>query len=238
MRRYSAFAILFLAFAAAHCFAQYGTFSGRIVLDHAADSGHENKRDNSNVVVWLTPKSVPSAGNISVRNTGPFSLTQKDKRFIPELLVVPVRSGIEFPNRDPFFHNVFSLFEGKRFDLGLYQAGETRSVRFDREGVSYIFCNIHPEMHAVVIALATPFFTVSNKLGSFTINNLPSGEYTLRVWSERALPDSLQKLEQTVKVSGHDFILPTLHLEEARLVAEHKNKFGKDYDRTPPTPIY
>jgi plastocyanin len=238
MRRYSAFAILFFAFAAGHGFAQYGTFSGRIVLEHATDSGHENKQDNSNVVVWLTPKNLSSAGHIPFRNTGPFSLTQKDKRFIPELLVVPVGSSIEFPNRDPFFHNVFSLFEGKRFDLGLYQAGETRSVRFDREGVSYVFCNIHPEMHAVVMALASPFFAVTDKRGSFAIHNAPAGEYTLRVWSERALPNSLQKLEQTVRVSGRDFILPTLHLEEARLVAEHKNKFGKDYDRTPPTPIY
>ena len=68
------------------------------------------------------------------------------------MLVVPVGSVVAFPNRDPFFHNVFSLFEGKRFDLGLYEAGSTRDVLFDKPGVSYIFCNIHAEMSAVVIA--------------------------------------------------------------------------------------
>ena len=66
---------------------------------------------------------------------------------------------VQFPNHDPFFHNVFSLFEGKRFDLGLYEAGSSRNVSFDRPGISYIFCNIHAEMSAVVIAcrlLTTP----------------------------------------------------------------------------------
>jgi len=65
------------------------------------------------------------------------------------VLVVPVGSVVDFPNHDPFFHNVFSLFDGKRFDLGLYEAGATNSVRFDRLGVSFLFCNIHPEMSAV-----------------------------------------------------------------------------------------
>ena len=76
--------------------------------------------------------------------------------FTPHILVVPVGSVVRFPNADPFFHNVFSLFDGKRFDLGLYEAGSTKEVTFSREGLSYIFCNIHPEMSAVVISLSTP----------------------------------------------------------------------------------
>jgi plastocyanin len=89
---------------------------------------------------------------------GSFTLLQKNKMFTPHLLVVPVGSSVAFPNADPFFHNVFSLFDGRRFDLGLYEAGSTRSVVFSREGVSYIFCDIHSEMSAVVIALATPYY--------------------------------------------------------------------------------
>jgi hypothetical protein len=80
-------------------------------------------------------------------------LVQKNKSFEPHILVIPAGSMVEFPNHDPFFHNVFSLFEGKRFDLGLYEAGTSRMVRFDRPGISYIFCNIHPEMSAVIITL-------------------------------------------------------------------------------------
>ena len=66
--------------------------------------------------------------------------------FEPHLLIIPLGSTVSFPNLDPFFHNVFSQFNGKRFDLGLYEAGSTRDVRFDHEGVSYLFCNIHPEI--------------------------------------------------------------------------------------------
>ena len=85
----------------------------------------------SNVIVWLTPvgSPPPPAPVIHPR------LAQKNKRFEPHLLVVPVGTVVEFPNQDPFFHNVFSLYKGQRFDLGLYEAGSSRSVRFDRPGV-------------------------------------------------------------------------------------------------------
>src|SRR5258708_4272745 len=83
-------------------------------------------------------------------------LVQRNKSFDPHILVVPVGSMVEFPNRDPFFHNVFSLFEGKRFDLGLYEAGTSRMVRFDRLGISYIFCNFHPQLNSLVITIPPP----------------------------------------------------------------------------------
>src|SRR2546430_5669857 len=111
-------------------------------------------------------------------------LVQKNKSFEPHVLVVPVGSLVEFPNRDPFFHNVFSLFEGKRFDLGLYESGTTRSLRFDRPGISYLFCNIHPEMSAVIIALDTPYYASSNAGGQIAIPNVPVGQYMLHVWRE------------------------------------------------------
>ena len=104
------------------------------------------------MVVWLTPLK-PDGRPAATGHPGPFRLVQKDKMFTPHLLVVPTGTSVEFPNEDPFFHNVFSLFNGQRFDLGLYESGTSRAVRFDREGVSYIFCNIHPEMGAVVLAL-------------------------------------------------------------------------------------
>src|ERR1039458_5666431 len=93
---------------------------------------------------------------------------------------------VEFPNLDLFFHNVFSQFNGKRFDLGLYEAGSTKDVRFDHEGVSYIFCNIHPEMGAVIITLATPYFSVSAGSGHIALHNIPEGTYELHVWAEGA----------------------------------------------------
>ena len=101
------------------------------------------EKDASKVVVWLVPlDAVHPVRAISERPH--YRLVQRNKRFEPDLLVVPVGSVVDFPNADPWFHNVFSLYRGKRFDLGLYQAGSQRSVRFDRIGPSYLFCNIHP----------------------------------------------------------------------------------------------
>src|SRR5438045_5108518 len=106
------------------------------------------------------------------------TLTQKGKMFEPHLLVVQVGSVVDFPNRDPFFHNVFSLFDGKRFDLGLYEAGSSRDVRFNKPGISYIFCNIHPEMSAVVISLDTPYYALASPEGELVVPHVPPGKYT------------------------------------------------------------
>jgi plastocyanin len=123
----------------------------QLVAVFAGNSTNKSEKFPS-AVIWLEPVQA-----IAPSPPGKFTLLQKNKTFTPHLLVVPVGSIVAFPNADPFFHNVFSLFDGKRFDLGLYEAGSTRSVVFSRVGVSYIFCNIHSEMSAVVIALDTPF---------------------------------------------------------------------------------
>ena len=234
------FILLLLAqmLVAQFCIGQAATVSGQIEVQRALESTRRSsKSDNSNVVVWLEPKG--AGRNVTAPRQMQWRLVQKNKQFIPPLLVVPVGSSVDFPNQDPFFHNVFSLFDGKRFDLALYQAGTSRGVKFDREGVSYIFCNIHPDMHAVVIALSTPFYAVSSHSGSFSIANVPAGEYVLHVWYERAKPDVLQGLNRLLTVSSSGTIVPAIRVPELQeLGAAHKNKFGKDYDRTPPTPLY
>src|SRR6266481_2504887 len=159
------------------------TARARVVQDQHKESSHAE-----NVVVWLAPIDGQPGARPQSQN---LRLTQHNKSFEPHLLVVPVGAVVQFPNRDPFFHNVFSLFEGKRFDLGLYEAGTTRNVSFDRPGVSYIFCNIHAEMSAVVIALDTPYFGISNRKGEVVIPQVPAGRYTMRVWYETALPETL-----------------------------------------------
>ena len=220
------------------CPGQTGVVSGQVEVRPAVENAKRSSQlDHSKVVVWLEPKEVNRQMLPAGRSQ--WKLVQKNKQFIPSLLVVPVGSSVEFPNQDPFFHNVFSLFDGKRFDLALYQAGTSRGVKFDREGVSYIFCNIHPDMHAVVIALKTPWYAVSGPSGSFNIANVPPGDYVLHVWYERAKPDALQSLNRLVSIAPPRTSLPTIRIPELEeLSATHKNKFGKDYDRTPPTPLY
>ena len=187
--------------------------------------------DNSNAVVWLTPLEETSGMAQGDLASGRFRLVQKNKRFTPHILVVPVGAVVEFPNSDPFFHNVFSLFEGKRFDLGLYEAGSTRQVVFNAPGVSYIFCNIHPEMSAVVIVAQTPYYAVSNAAGDITIEGVPPGRYQLNLWQERCLSEALKRLSREIVISPSSASLGELRLPEAGdVLAKHKNLYGRDYD--------
>src|SRR5437764_9206173 len=170
--------------------AQNVTISARVkVIDNhlSSESLHAE-----NVVVWLTPIGVEPAAKVEPKQ--PLVLVQHHKSFEPHLLVVPVGAVVQFPNRDPFFHNVFSLFEGKRFDLGLYEAGSTRNVSFDRPGISFIFCNIHAEMSAVVIALDTPYYGISNRKGEIVIQNVPAGHYNMHTWYETAPAEALDAM--------------------------------------------
>ncbi len=199
--------------------------------------------EGANIVFWLTPLSSSSAGQAeSALKELPhhFQLLQTHKRFEPHLQVIPVGSVVDFPNQDPFFHNVFSLFDGKRFDLGLYEAGATRAVRFDHAGVSFIFCNIHPEMSAVIFAMKTPYYAVSGKSGEVEIRGVPPGRYRLELWSERALPETLKSLEREVAVTeATGFLGNFLIKATGDLLAGHKNMYGADYETVAPSsPTY
>jgi len=165
---------------------------------------------------------------------------QRNKRFEPRMLVAPVGAVIDFPNLDPFFHNVFSLFDGKRFDLGLYEAGSSRSVPFNTAGVCYIFCNIHPDMSAVVVVVDTPYYAVSNAAGDFIVPNVPPGRYTLSVWHERDKPEHPEAFPREVLISGSSTSLGAIRLIESdAMIAPHKNKYGHDYTPPPtPNPLY
>lgn len=195
--------------------------------------------DASDIVVWLKPlDSAAKSEGADAGTQKKFQLVQHNKTFHPHVLVVPVGSVVDFPNRDPFFHNVFSLFDGKRFDLGLYEAGATNSVRFDRLGVSFLFCNIHPEMSAVVVAVDTPYYGLSDRKGNITVQNVPDGRYELHVWYERSLPDDLKALTRAVAVTSTSKELGTIQVpENPSFTTTHKNKYGQDYT-PPPVPSY
>ncbi len=195
-------------------------------------------------VVWLTPLPGTSSEIPSIPPTATASpnlrLVQKNKSFDPHVLVVPAGSMVEFPNRDPFFHNVFSLFEGKRFDLGLYEAGTSRMVRFDRPGISYIFCNIHPEMSAVVITITTPFYAISNSEGQLSLASVPVGRYLLHIWSEGMGPENAQPLTREITIAENAASLGVIRVPETTGQSmAHKNKYGREYDEpTPDSSVY
>src|SRR5712671_1450832 len=204
------------------------TVSGTAGLIAAAPEA--SAKDASKIVVWLSPVDAVRPISAATGRTR-YRLVQHHKRFEPGLLVVPVGSVVDFPNEDPWFHNVFSLYRGKRFDLGLYQAGSHRSVTFDRIGPSYLFCNIHPEMTGVVLAVDSELFGVTGKNGRYSITGVAPGKYIFHVWHENAAPESLQALQRTVTIEENNRVLPAISLTMVkRAPTEHKNKYGEDYD--------
>jgi plastocyanin len=187
--------------------------------------------DLSNVVVWLTPIG-PGAGAAFAAPSGHSmpQIAQTHKSFDPHLLVIQVGTPVQFPNKDPFLHNVFSLFDGKRFDLGFYEAGSSKTVHFDRPGVSFLFCNIHPEMSAAVVAVDTPYFGSSDRTGRVSIPNVPEGRYQLNAWYERSLPADLKSVSRVVTISDVARSLELVRvIENPNFTLEHKNKYGQDY---------
>ena len=186
-----------------------------------------------NIVVWLTPDSAITNASLVSVTPGHFRMEQKNKRFDPHLLVVPMGSTVEFPNLDPFFHNVFSQFNGKRFDLGLYEAGSTRVVHFDHEGVSYLFCNIHSQMAAVIVTLRTPYFAEASGSGVVVIHHVPAGDYQLHVWAEGGDARQLETLTRRVRVAAGQRELGKIQLSLPGTLPAHKNMFGEDYKPDP-----
>src|SRR5258708_11369897 len=236
-------ALLTLAWGGSPVYAQDTAVTIHMVVQRQAAAKTEKSAnpapDASEIVVWLNPLDAGTkseAADASIHKK--VQLVQHNKTFQPHVLVVPVGTVVDFPNRDPFFHNVFSLFDGKRFDLGLYEAGASNSVRFDRLGVSFLFCNIHPEMSAVVVAWDTPYYSLSDRKGALTIQNVPDGKYDLHVWYERSLPDALKNLTRTVTIAAGERDLGTINVpENPSFTLAHKNKYGQDYT-PPPIPSY
>lgn len=188
-----------------------------------------NKHHSTPAVIWLEPVATSAA--LTFVPQGHYALLQKNRTFVPHLQVIPVGTTVQFPNADPFFHNVFSMFDGKRFDLGLYEAGSTKSVTFSREGISYIFCNIHPEMSAVVLALDTPFYAVADQNEAFRLTDVPPGDYRLHVWIEGVPQSVTDPLTRRVHLPQGIMELGALLIPAAPAeLRGHPNKFGQAYD--------
>jgi plastocyanin len=111
-------------------------------------------------------------------------IDQRDKTFLPHITVVTVGTTIQFPNHDTVFHNVFAYFHAKKFDLGMYPRGASRSVTFDKTGLVSLLCNVHSEMSAYIMVVETPYYAVTDKQGRFRIKDLPTGTYVLHAWHE------------------------------------------------------
>lgn len=207
------------------CPAAAGDLSGTVRLLDSKEPSVRKKADYSGVVIWLEGPAVrPGPSEAHVR------MVQKDKTFTPHILPVSVGATVEFPNLDPFFHNAFSNYDGQIFDIGLYPPKTSRGVRFTRPGIVRIFCNIHATMSAVIAVLDSTRYAVSGKDGRFVLADVPAGDYTLRVYHERATEATLTALTRKISVGAGSAVLPPLAVSETGyLPVPHQNKYGRAY---------
>jgi plastocyanin len=147
------------------------------------------------------------------------TMQQKDRRFVPDMLVVPAGSTVSFPNFDPIFHNVFSLSSAKSFDLGNYASGRTRKVIFPKPGVVAVYCHLHSNMVASIVVTPNRWGTRAAADGTFSLGNVPAGSYSVVAWHKVA-----GTFRKPVTLAGNDeievnFVLPYADGQSADSVA-------------------
>ena len=172
-------------------------------------------------LVWLD-----ALGKTPKRPTGTFTMTTRSKEFLPHVLAVPTGSTVTFPNEDPIAHNLFSLTPGNTFDLGLYRRGAGKAQKFENPGVVNVYCNVHPNMSAVVHVMSTPYYAFADASGNYSFD-VPPGKYRLSAWNEQggsAVADIDVKPDG--KVGGATLL--TIDGRNARS-GQHTNKFGQPY---------
>ena len=172
-------------------------------------------------LVWLDP-----AGRAPKRPGSTFTMTTRSKAFLPHVVAVPSGSTIAFPNEDPISHNLFSLTPGHTFDLGLYRKGPGKTQKFETPGVVNIYCNIHPNMSAVVHVMQTPYYGFADANGDYSFD-VPAGKYRVTAWNEQG-GSVFSDIEVRADGAVNGPTLLTIDGRNFRVV-QHTNKNGQAY---------
>jgi len=197
-----------------------GAIEGTVTVKTKGLFGKQGaKGDASNVVIFLEDLQMPNAN-------GREKIVQKGKQFHPRVLPIVMGGVVEFPNEDPFNHNVFSPTPEYKFDLDYYGTGKSKNVRFQKPGAVRIYCNIHSNMVADVLVVPNPYFAKTGKDGKFKISNIPPGKYTFVAWQ----PSGASEKRGITIVDGKT-IQVNFEVEESVFSIKHKNKYGRAYDK-------
>ncbi|ROQ44573.1 hypothetical protein EDB94_1918 [Marinobacter sp. 3-2] len=175
------------------------------------------------VTVTLEGNTEPVANAVvsvdSARPATPVSaeIYQRDRAFHPHVLVVPVGSSVDFPNRDNTQHHVYSFSPAKTFNIELYADRPAAPIVFDKPGIVELGCNIHDHMQGFVVVTDTAATGRTDASGKVTLSldALPSegsqGTVTLEIWHPR-LPDNTRPVTREIERDSESAIV-TLNLE-------------------------
>ncbi len=194
---------------------------GRVRVKVVLAEADGSKRPAEDAVAWLPGAMVadPDAP------AGSATIAQRQKAFEPRVQVVTAGTSVAFPNFDRIYHNVFSLSEIARFDLGLYRNGASRSVTFGKPGVIRIYCNIHPSMSALLVVVEGRAYAKTGPDGRAVLPAVEPGVLRLHVWHERGGERTIEVVVTPAAVTPVDVVLDASQWR----AAPHKNKYGKDY---------
>lgn len=157
----------------------------------------------SNVIVFI--QDAPRAVTLPATRA---RILQENETFIPRVVAITRGSTVDFPNGDPFFHDVFSLSRSATFDLGSYPRGQTKSQQFRKAGLVKVYCHIHSHMTASIMVFDHTFFTIPKADGSFIIDEVPAGTYKVSAWHERIGENSQPVTIEAGRTSEIQFALP------------------------------
>ena len=205
--------------------ANAATVTGQVELTNSKDPAVHRHKDYAGVVLWLEPvERSPLPPPKTVK------MVQENKHFVPHVVAIPVGGTVDFPNADTIFHSAFSNFNGQPFDTGMYAPGASPAVTFRHTGIVRVFCQIHSTMSAIIAVVPTPYYVVTPESGKFAIPNVPSGDYNLHIFHERALAANIRFLEHRITVPEAGLALPLISITETGYVpAPHNDKYGKPY---------
>jgi plastocyanin len=205
-----------------------GLYQRGVAVNLSADAGaNPIDYERAHVVVYLenahvegspgpTTKPVKTVPSVSPNADPEHVMEQQDRRFVPDLLVVPAGQSVSFPNFDPIFHNVFSLSKPKSFDLGNYPKGQTRRVTFPSPGVVFVYCHLHANMTAAIVVAPNRWSTIADASGDFALRDVPPGKYTAVAW-HKAVGFFRQTVEVTAEQGGHArFVIPFTDATDAQ----------------------
>ncbi|MEO8378517.1 MAG: hypothetical protein ABI779_02515 [Acidobacteriota bacterium] len=172
-------------------------------------------------LVWLD-----ALGRSPKKPAAAFTMTTRSKAFLPHVMAIPAGSTVTFPNEDPIAHNLFSLTPGNTFDLGLYRRGSGKAHKFEASGAVNIYCNVHPNMSAVVHVMSTPYYGFSDAEGNYSFE-VPAGRYRVTAWNEQGGSASSElDVRADGRIAGGTLL--TIDGRNFRL-SQHKNKTGQSY---------